>query len=392
MRNPLHDVAISGIYATRQAKRFETETSATLTMQAMRGALQDAGLTMADVDGISLLVGHPATMSRSRGSMEGSRLFAGRSHWVGTKFSALGALLEAASAIAYGNCEVVIVAAGQAGELASSGGATAHWTRPSNPFYEPWGLHTAVEWALITQQHMHAYGTKPENLAEVAATIRNHGSNNPEAVFFGKGPITPEAVLASRMVATPLHLLDCAMTSEGAAAFVLTSAARATDLPSKPVWILGGAAERQGPSFGLGRPPLIDDIGMVGSWAAGKAFAMAGLSPADVGTCQFYDPFSFEIIRQFEAFGFCQPGEGGAFVMDGRIGMQGQFPTTTDGGTLSHSHPGIPATHLRLVEGVRQVRGQAGERQAANSAISMVSAGGSGHLWSDVVLLGKEPA
>jgi acetyl-CoA acetyltransferase len=239
---------------------------------------------------------------------------------------------------------------------------------------------------------MHAFGTTPEQLAEVAATIRNRGSTNPDAVFFGKGVITPEAVLASRMVATPLHLLDCAMTSEGAAAFVLTSAARAADLPSKPVWILGGAAERQGPSFGLGKPPLLEDIGMVGAWAADKAFSMAGLAPGDVGTCQFYDPFSFEIIRQFEAFGFCEQGEGGSFVMDGRIGLDGEFPVTTDGGTLSHSHPGIPATHLRLIEGVRQVRGEAGERQVANSAVSMVSSGGSGHLWSDVLLIGRDKA
>lgn len=391
MRNPLHDVAIVGIHATRQAERFTDETSATLTMEAMRGALADAALTMADVDGISLSVGHPAKMSRSRGSMEGSRLFAGRSHWVGTKFSALGALLEAAAAIACGNCEVVVVAAGQAGEH-TGGGATAHWTRPSNPFYEPWGLHTAVEWALVTQQHMDAYGTTPESLAEVAATIRNHGSANPDAVFYGKGPVTPEMVLASRMVATPLHLLDCAMTSEGAAAFVVASSARAKNLPSIPVWLLGGAAERQGPSFGLGQPPLLEDIGMVGSWAASKAFAMAGLGPDNVDTCQFYDPFSFEIIRQFEAFGFCEPGEGGEFVRGGRIGMHGEFPVTTDGGTLSHSHPGIPATHLRVIEGVRQVRGQAGARQVPDAAIAMVSAGGSGHLWCDVALLGREPA
>ncbi len=391
MRNPLHDVAIAGIYATRQARHFDDETSETLTMEAMRGALADAGLTMADVDGISLSVGHPAKMSRSRGSMEGSRLFAGRSHWVGTKFSAVGALLEAASAIAYGNCDVVVLAAGQAGEHTSSE-ATAHWTRPSNPFYEPWGLHTAVEFALVAQQHMDTYGTTPENLAEVAATIRTYGSANPEAIFRDKGVITPEAVLASRMVASPLHLLDCAMTSEGAAAFVLTSAARATDLASIPVWVLGGAAERQGPSFGLGMPPLIETIGMVGSWAAGKAFAMAGLSPKDVGTCQFYDPFSFEIIRQFEAFGFCKQGEGGDFVMGGRIGLTGEIPVTTDGGTLSHSHPGIPATHLRVIEAVRQIRGQAGQRQAPNSAISLVSNGGGGHLWSDVLLLGRDRA
>jgi len=391
MRNPLHDVAIAGIHATRQAERFDDETSETLTMEAMRGALRDAGLTMADVDGISLSVGHPARMSRSRGSMEGSRLFAGRPHWVGTKFSGIGALLEAAAAIACGNCEVVVIAAGQAGERTSSD-STAHWTRPSNPFYEPWGLHTAVEWALVTQQHMHAYGTTSAQLAEVAATIRNHGSNNPEAVFYGKGVITPEAVLASRMVATPLHLLDCAMTSEGAAAIVVTSAARAADLSSKPVWILGGATERQGPSFGLGKPPLLEDIGMVGAWAARKAFAMAGLAPTDVGTCQFYDPFSFEIIRQFEAFGFCEPGQGGPFVMGGRIGLHGQFPVTTDGGTLSHSHPGIPAMHLRVIEGVRQVRGEAGARQALNSAVAMVSSGGSGHLWSDVLLLGRDRA
>jgi acetyl-CoA acetyltransferase len=379
------------VFATRQARSFEDETSQTLTLAAVRGALADAGLTIADVDGISLCVGHPARTNRSRASMEGSRLLGGRPHWIGTKFMAIGALLEAASAIAYGNCEVVVVAAGQAGERTTRA-TTAPWTRPSNPFYECWGLHTAVEWALVAQQHMHAYGTTEEQLATVAATIRNHGSANPEAIYAGRGPFTPGDVLASRMIASPLRLLDCAMTSEGAAGFVVTTVERAAEAATTPVHLLGGAVERQGPSFGLGRPPLLDEIGMVGAWAARKTFAMAGLTPDDVDTCQFYDPFSFEIIRQFEAFGFCAQGEGGPFVMDGRIALGGRFPVCTDGGTLAHSHPGIPASHLRLVEAVRQLRGEAGDRQVPDAQVAMVSTGGSGHLWSDVALLGREPA
>jgi acetyl-CoA acetyltransferase len=388
--NPWRQVAIAGVYTTKQARVLDGETSTSATLESIRGALADAGLSIDDVDGVNMCIGHPARISRSRTFMASSRLCGGRPHWVGMKFVGGSALLEAAAAIATGNCSVAVVAAGQAQEHRSHE-STAPWTRPANPFFECWGLHTAVEFALVARQHMARYGTTAEQIAGVAATIRNHGSINPDAVFYGKGPFTAQDVLASRVIAEPVHLLDCAMTSEGGAAFVLCAADRAADLASPPIYLHGGALERMAPSFGLSRPPILDDVGMVGQWAAQKAFGQAGYGPETVDVCEFYDPVSFEVLRQFEAYGFCDPGEGGDFVADGRIGLGGDLPSVTDGGRLSHGHPGIPATYLPLIESVRQLRGRSGERQVEGASVAMATGGGAGHLWNDVLLLGRDP-
>ena len=139
------------------------------------------------------------------------------------------------------------------------------------------------------------------------------------------------------MVADPYHLLDCAINSEGGAGLVLTTAERAADLGVQPIYLLGGAIERQGMAYVAA--PVWDRYGWSGRRAAQRAFAQCGLAPADVDVCEFYDPFSFELIRQLEAFGFCKEGEGGDFVMGGRIEIDGECPLVTNGGLLSFSHP-----------------------------------------------------
>jgi acetyl-CoA acetyltransferase len=229
----------------------------------------------------------------------------------------------------------------------------------------------------------------------VAATIRNNGSVNPEAVYYGRGPYTPQDILDSRMVADPYHLLDCAMTAEGGCALVLTRADIARDLPHAPVWILGGNTDRFGPSYekppsfefgGNRRPDLIN--GWVGRRAAEQAFASAGMRPDDVDVCEFYDPFSFELIRQFEAFGFCGEGEGGDFVLDGTIGDGGRFPITTDGGTMSFSHSGSAQMLQRVARSVQQLRGTCPTRQVGGAEVALCSGTGAGALSSDVLLVG----
>ena len=219
---------------------------------------------------------------------------------------------------------------------------------------------------------------------------------NPEAVYYGRGPFTPADILESRMVADPFHLLECSMTSEGGCGLVLTTAERALDAASKPVWILGGAGDTYGPAYVV--PPVWDlrgrdgDIpaGYVGRRAARKCFALAGLSPSDVDVAEFYDPFSFEIIRQLEAFEFCGEGEGGGpFVEAGHIAPGGQLPVTTDGGTMSFSHAGLNAQMLqRVIRGVQQVRGTCATSQVPGAEVAMCTNGGSGALFTDVMLLG----
>ena len=383
-RHPLHDVVIAGAYNTRQAKVLEGETSLSITADAVRGAMADAGIVPADVDGVAIMSGYARNMI----PQYWVHVLGGNACWTGNHgMTGIGAVIEAATAIASGLCSTVVVANGQAGAYREHS-ATAPWTRPSNEFTECWGMYTAVEFALIAQRHMHLYGTKPEQLAEVAATIRNHGHRNPEAVYRGRGPFTPDDILASRMVADPFHLLDCAMTAEGASALVLARADRAHDLARPAVHLLGGALERRG--LGYIMAPIWDEVGYVGREAARKSFTMAGLGPAQVDVCEFYDPFSFEIIRQFEAFGFCKEGEGGPFVMDGRLTLSGEYPTCTDGGTMSFSHPGTAQLLQKIVSAARQVRGDH-PNQVPGARVAMATNGGAGALFTDVLIVGSDP-
>jgi acetyl-CoA acetyltransferase len=234
------------------------------------------------------------------------------------------------------------------------------------------------------------YGTRVEDLAEVAATIRTHGAQNPEAVMFGRR-VSRADVLASRLIAEPFRLLDCALTSEGGAGIVLTSAARARDLDVTPIWILGGALDRCGMSYVT--PPVWDRYGDVGARAAKIAFGQCGLAPADVDVAELYDPFSFEVIRQLEAFAFCARGEGGAFVREGRIGVGGALPVATNGGLLSFSHAGLAQLLQKPIAAVQQLRGQLPSAlTVAGAEVALATNGGAGALFCDALLLGRNRA
>lgn len=383
----LHDVAIVGIYNTEQARVLEDHDSDTITVAACRGAIADAGLTPADIDGVAA------------GGKAAPLIYWMRNGpaWRSMNPPSIPAVLQAAVAIAAGQCHTAIVTDGMAG-VYTQRRSTAPWTRPSNEFVVSYGMFTAAEFALVARRHMHLYGTTPEQLATVSATIRNNGHVHPDAIYRGRGPFTPDDILASRMVADPFHLLDCAMTSEGACAMVLTNAERAADMPQKPVWILGGSGDTFGPSYQhppawslAGRSGEIN--GTVGRRSAQQAFAMAGIGCEDVDVCEFYDPFSFEIIRQFEAFGFCEEGEGGDFVMDGRIEVGGEFPVTTDGGVMSFSHGGAAVQQLqRITRAVEQLRGTCKSQQVEGAEVAMATNGGAGALFTDVLVLGSEKA
>jgi acetyl-CoA acetyltransferase len=382
--HPFRGVAIVGVHNTVQARHLPDHDSASIALVGALGALADAGISPHEVDGV---VGPScADIVLELGLGPCTR-----------RPSSLGipTLLDAASLITTGQCDVVVVAAGGAG-IHLDHSSTAPWTRPTNELVVGYGLFTAAEFALMARRHMLTYGTTPEQLAAVAATIRTNGHVNPEAVYHGRGPFAPADILGSRMIAEPFHLLDCATTSEGGCGIVLVAAERATDAAA-PVWILGGASDSYGPAYTVApvwdfQPRADDDpAGLVGARAARRTFATAGLSPADVDVAELYDPFSFEIIRQLEAFGFCPHGEGGPFVEDGNIGPGGRLPVTTDGGTMSFSHPGINAQQLqRVIRGVQQLRGQCATNQVAGAEVALCSNGGAGALFCDVLLLGRE--
>ncbi|MGA2306167.1 MAG: thiolase family protein [Acidimicrobiales bacterium] len=385
MTHPFRDVAIVGVFNTTQARALPGHDSVSISIEGALGALGDAGLETTDVDAVI-------------GERSGELAYELRLGPCRRSLNGLGipAVLEAASLVATGQSQVVLVVGGSAG-VYTERASTAPWTRPTNEFVVGYGMFTAVEFALMAKRHMLSFGTTPEQLATVAATIRNNGHANPEAVYFGRGPYKPEDILASRPISEPFHLLDCSTTSEGGCGLVLTTVDRAADLRQAPVWILGGGSDAYGPAYQ--HAPIWDFVGRsgdgipagyVGRRAARAAFSTAGLRPDDVDVCEFYDPFSFEIIRQFEAFGFCPDGEGGPFVMDGAIGPGGRFPVTTDGGTMSFAHPGNSTQMLqRVIRAVQQVRGTCVSAQVPSAEVAMCSNAGSGALFNDVLLVGS---
>ena len=383
--HPFREVAIAGVSNTVQARALPDHDSTSIALVGALGALADAGIAPHEVDGV---VGTDcAQIALQLGLGPCTR-----------RPSAMGipAVLDAAALIATGQCNVVLIAAGGAG-VHSDRASTAPWTRPANELVVGYGLFTAAEFALMARRHMLTYGTTPEQLATVAAVIRNNGHANPDAVYAGRGPFAPADILASRMIADPFHLLDCAMTSEGGCGLVLTSAERAASGATAPVWILGGASDAFGPAYVVAPvwdfQPRADSYpaGLVGARAARRSFAMAGLTPSDVDVAELYDPFSFEIIRQLEAFGFCGPGEGGPFVEAGNIGPGGTLPVTTDGGTMSFSHPGINAQQLqRVIRAAEQLRRTCASNQVDDAEVAICSNGGAGALFCDVMLLGRE--
>jgi acetyl-CoA acetyltransferase len=384
--HPFHDVAIVGVFNTEQARVLEGHDSRSITFAAGMGALADAGIGPRDVDGVV-------------GQTGSDLLYQARSGPVWRSYSGMGipAILEVASAIATGLASTVLISAGSAG-VYTDRASTAPWTRPSHEFVAPFGMFTAAEFALIARRHMHRFGTTPEALATVAATIRNNGHVNPEACYFGRGPFTVQDILDSRMVADPFHLLDCSMTAEGGCALVLARADIARDLARDPIWVLGGNTDHYGPSYqhppawdlgGNVRADLVD--GTVGRRAVEAAWSMSGLGPDDVDVCELYDPFSFEIIRQFEAFGFCAEGEGGDYVTSGVIEPGGKHPITTDGGLMSFSHGGATVQLLqRVIRGVQQLRRECATMQVDGAEVALCSGGGAGALFTDVLVLGRE--
>ena len=231
---------------------------------------------------------------------------------------------------------------------------------------------------------MHEFGTTPEQLAAVAVTMRQHAASNPQAQK--RDPITVDDVVSSRLVADPLHKLDCCVISDGGAACVVTTAERAADLDRAPVYILGGA---HATTHQMNLSAMAD-LTVTGAAQCGPlAFARAGVAPADVDVAQLYDSFTITVVLTVEDLGFCQKGEGGEFVADGGLGLGGRLPTNTDGGGLSACHPGMRGMFL-IHEAVRQLRGEAGPTQVPGATVAVAHGTGGMLSASATLILGRE--
>jgi acetyl-CoA acetyltransferase len=381
----IQGVSIVGVHATPQVRQSARGTLSAC-LEAARGALADAGLTVSDVDGIAARWPGPGGTVMHPGSVDWTGLLGIPVRWVQDTYpQGVPAALDAAAAITAGLCDTVLVVGGQT-EIRGQAGSVATYTRPDNEFVAPWGAFTAAHFALVAQRYLHRFPGARVAAAEVAATIRNRGHVNPDAVMFGKGPYTPEDVLSAPMITTPFTLLDLCLATEGAAAMVLTRADRAADTRA-PVRLLGGGCDWYRQQYV--DPPRYEDVWDVGADAARRAFAMAGLAPVDVDVALLYDVNSFEVLRQFEALGFCAEGEGGEFARDVGIGADGRLPVNPDGGLLAYSHIGWGGPTLKIVEAVHQLRGEAAGRQVPSASVALATGAGSGAQYHNVLLLGN---
>jgi len=357
-------IAIAGIHEY-ESRWAPDKTAFQITAECAREALADAGLALSDVDGL-----FGATMSM--GAMGMVQLaeylnikprYLDGSNIGGSSF--VSHVAHAAAAIHSGLCEVALILYGStaASDAMAIGTGDTSMRDPSAAFVSPYGLPLIASYAMVAQRHRHLYGTTSEQLADIAVSTRQHASLNPHAKM--RHPITREDVLESRMIADPLHLLDCCIISDGGGAVIVTSLERARDL-RQPAIVVRGTGEavchRE-----IGAP----DLTTIAAKQSGEhAFAMAGLTPADVDLCTIYDSFTITVLVTLECLGFCAPGEGGPFVENGGIGLGRRLPVNPDGGGLSSNHSGMRGIFL-VIEAVRQLRGGLGARQVEGAEIAL---------------------
>ncbi len=357
-------------------------SSEEIAIEASVKALAEAGLTTRHVDAVfGSLPGNANPLSALLvAEMLGIQpKFTDNNRTGGSTF--LSYTLMAAMALKEGLCDTALIFYGSnqrtaAGKLVSAVKPFAY-EAPYAPIFP------ATSYALAASRHMHEYGTTREQLAAVAVAARGWANLNPEA--FMRGPLTVQDVLGSRMVSSPLTVRDCCLVTDGGAAVVMTRADRARHLPKRPVYLLGAAAATTHMNIvsmaDLTRTAAID--------SGQRAFAMAGLGPHDVDVVELYDAFTINTLLFLEDLGFCAKGEGGPLVASGAIAPGGRLPVNTNGGGLSCVHPGMYGM-FTLVEAVRQLRGECGERQVPGAEVALCHGNG-GVLSSQITnLLGTD--
>ena len=358
------EVAVAGVYEhpTRWAP---DKTPQQIMAECARGALDDCGLGLEDVDGL-LSAGMTGGIMGVVNLAEYLNLkpsFTDGTNIGGSSFVAhVG---HAAAAIQAGLCEVALILYGStaASNAMAIGTGMGGGADPDAAFVNPYGFTTVGGYALAARRHMHEYGTTSEQLAEIAVTMRRHAGLNPNAKM--RKPISVQDVLESRVISDPLHLLDCCIISDGGGALVVTSAERARDLRKKP-GIVRGYGEALWHKE-LGNPDLLT---IAARDSGERAFRMAGTTRDAIDLAMIYDSYTYTVLATLENLGFCKPGEGGAFVEGGRIGLEGALPLNPDGGGLSSNHPGMRGIFL-VIEAVKQLRGECEERQVAGVELAL---------------------
>ncbi|MBV9812097.1 MAG: thiolase domain-containing protein [Acetobacteraceae bacterium] len=346
---------IAGAYE-HPTRRAPDKSVAQLHAEVARGALADAGLTKDDVDGYFCAGDAPGWGAFSMAEYMNLRVRHVDSTETGGS-SYLVHVAHAAEAIALGKCRVALITL--AGRPRSEGMATGTRARPGDPdqpeeqWEYPFGITVANAYAMCAMRHMHEFGTTSEQLAWIKVAASHHAQHNPHAML--RDVVTVADVVGSPVVADPLHRLDCCVISDGGGALVVVAPEVARSL-ARPLVKLRGAGEalKHGMAGGV-------DLTYSGArWSAPIAFAEAGVTPADIKYASIYDSFTITVLMQIEDLGFCEKGQGGRFVADGNlIAGVGRLPFNTDGGGLCNNHPANRGGMTKVIEAVRQLRGEA---------------------------------
>jgi acetyl-CoA C-acetyltransferase len=380
MASQTRDAAIVGLYEYPLRKVDELSTLQIKAESAIK-ALDDAGLTWKDVDAVyecgeggAVLSGIPSTPEYF--GIHGARVI-DTTMVGGTSYEFHAA--HARHAIASGKANVALLTYGSTMRrdrvaVGTGGGSYAQAPHPVSNMEDFWGLTLAGDYAMVAQRHKHQYGTTSEQLAEISISTRRHATRNPEAVramedlgFQGAGEISVQDVLASRLIADPLRLLECCMISDGGGAVVIATGDVARGCKQPPVWIIGSGE-------GISYPESGGDMTMTAAARSGPlAFGEAGVRPDEIDMAMLYDSFTITVLAVLEDLGFCKKGEGGAFVAGGRLAFDSEArpALNTDGGGLSSNHPGMRGLFL-LIEAARQLRGQS-TSQVAGARLAVAS-------------------
>ncbi len=361
----LREAAVVGVAESDEIGVVPDKSTLALQGEATLNALVDAGLKLADVEGLFTAGFRPTEVAEYLGIQP--RYFDG-THVGGSSF--IVHLGHAAAAIASGRIDVALIVGGESGRsrigLPASGSSAQGM---AGQFENPYGLPDAIGgYAMACARHMHQYGTTSEQLAEIAVAARKWAAFNPRA--HKRDPLTVAEVLASPMVSWPFRRLDCCLVTDAAGAAVLTSTDRARDLKKQPVRVIGWG-EGHDHQLISQMPDLTSGPGRI---SGPDAFAMAGVRHEDIDVAQVYDSFTYTVLTSLEDIGFCKKGEGGDFVSGGRIAPGGDFPLNTSGGGLSYTHPGMFGI-FTIIESVRQLRGDfvdQGPRQVAGARLGLV--------------------
>lgn len=359
---------IAGAYE-HPARKTPDKTVAQLHMECALGALNDAGLTLGDVDGYFGAGDVPGMGAIHLSEYMGIRpRYLDNTELGGASY--LSHVNHARHAILSGQCNVALIT--MAGRPRSDaalgiGPRSLGPNVPDEPYESPSGINTIASYALVAARHMHEFGTTSEQLAWIKVAASQHAQHNPHAML--PKPVTVKDVLGSPLIADPLHRMDCCVVSDGGGALVMVRPEIARDLKRSGVRVRGAGEAVKGHDGSH-----VDLSYTAAAWSGQTAFNEAGVTPQDIRYASIYDSFTITVLLQLEDLGFCEKGAGGRFVADGRlIAGHGPLAVNTDGGGLCNNHPANRGGIVKMVEAMRQLRGEAAPQvQVPNCDLALV--------------------